>query len=241
MQESRLSPATVGYRGRKRRYILITIIAVPAIAAALIFAHQQHPYANSIVLNFDSYGNSSIDKTFVRIDTGAPHPKGIWVIKTDQSAPSKSNVLARLSNGESGSDYHMLIKSGGIYSNFQAEVKFKVVSGKQSVAGLVIRFQDTDRYFVLQADAKNHKFSLCRAQPGIILCTQDTTAYIPAGQWHSIVAQVAGAGGEPGVVGYLDGVRLIQRYDTNYMNGGQIGLWTKGDSTVYFDDLSVTY
>jgi hypothetical protein len=241
MQESRLSPATVGYRGRKRRYILITIIAVPAIAAALIFAHQQGPYANSILLNFDSYGNSSIGKTFVRIDTGTPQPKGIWVIKTDPSAPSKSNVLARLSNGESGSDYHMLIKSAGIYSSFQAEVKFKVVSGKQSFAGLVIRFQDTDRYFVLQADAKNHKFSLCRAQPGIILCTQDTTAYIASGQWHSIVAQVAGAGGEPGVVGYLDGIRLIQRYDTNYMNGGQIGLWTKGDSTVYFDDLSVSY
>ena len=27
----------------------------------------------------------------------------------------------------------------------------------------------------------------------------------------------------------------------SYMNGGQIGLWTKGDSTVYFDDLRYTY
>ena len=52
---------------------------------------------------------------------------------------------------------------------------------------------------------------------------------------------MAGAGGEPGIAGYLDGKRLLQRYDQNYMGGGQIGLWTKGDSNVYFDDLGVAY
>ena len=52
---------------------------------------------------------------------------------------------------------------------------------------------------------------------------------------------MAGAGGEPGIAGYLDGKRLLLRYDQNYMTGGQIGLWTKGDSTVYFDDLGVAY
>jgi hypothetical protein len=241
MQQSKLSPATVGYCGRRKRYILITIIAVPAIAGALIFASQQHPYGSSILLNFDSYGNNSIDKTFIRIDTGAPHSKGIWVIKTDPTAPTIPHILARLSDGESSSDYHMLIKRVGIYSNLQAGVKFKIISGEQSIAGLIIRFQDSDRYFILQADARNHKFSLCRAQPGIILCTQDKDAYLAMGQWHSIVAQVAGVGGEPGIVGYLDGIRLIQRYDQNYMTGGQIGLWTKGDTTVYFDDLEANY
>jgi hypothetical protein len=73
------------------------------------------------------------------------------------------------------------------------------------------------------------------------LCTQDSNANIATGQWHSIVAQVAGPGGEPAIAGYLDGVRLLQSYDANYMNGGQVGLWTKGDSTVYFDDLGVKY
>ncbi len=241
MQENRMPPTTVGFRGRRKRYIFITIIAVPAIAVALILAQQHHPYENTISLNFNSYTNSSIGKTFVPIDTGPPLPKGMWVIKTDSTAPSPPNVLARLSNGKPGPEYHMLVKAAGTYSNFAAEVKFKIISGEQSVAGLIIRFEDPEHYFVLQADAKSHQFSLCRAQPGIILCTQDTNANIATGQWHSIVAQVAGAGGEPGIVGYLDGVRLIQRYDTNYMSGGQVGLWTKGDSTVYFDDLGVKY
>jgi hypothetical protein len=57
------------------------------------------------------------------------------------------------------------------------------------------------------------------------------------GQWHSIRADVAGQG----IAGYLDGVRLIQRNDQNYMGGGPIGLFTKGDSNVYFHDLKVLY
>jgi len=29
--------------------------------------------------------------------------------------------------------------------------------------------------------------------------------------------------------------------DQNYSSGGSIGLWTNGDSNVYFDDLKVLY
>lgn len=231
------------YKGRKKRYIFAAIVAVPVILVAFFVAEQQHPYRNSKTWNFDSYPeNSSIPNTFVPIDTGGMQAKGTWAVKTDETAPSKPNVLARLSNNKTGSGYHMLIQAEGSYSNFEAGVKFKIISGReQQVAGIIVRFQDTNRYFVLQADAMNHRFSLCRAQPGIIVCTQDTYVSITTDQWHSITVQVAGAGGEPGIAGYLDGKRLLQRYDQNYMGGGQIGLWTKGDSTVYFDDLGVAH
>ncbi len=231
------------YEGRKKRYVIAAIVAVPIILVAFFVAEQQHPYRQSKTWNFDSYpDNSSIPNTFMQIDTGGTQAKGTWSVKTDETAPSKPNVLARLSNNNTGSGYHMLIVAEGVYSNFEAGVKFKIISGReQQVAGLIVRFQDTNRYFVLQADAMNHRFSLCRAQPGIILCTQDTDVSITVGQWHSITVQVAGAGGEPGIAGYLDGKRLLLRYDQNYMGGGQIGLWTKGDSTVYFDDLGVAY
>jgi hypothetical protein len=110
---------------------------------------------------------------------------------------------------------------------------------EQRAAGLIVRFQDVNHYFVLMADAMNHKFSLCKAQTGIqgLICTQDKDANITIGQWHSVRAVVAGQG----IAGYLDDVRLLQRNDQNYMGGGPIGLWTKGDSNVYFDNLKVIY
>ena len=89
------------------------------------------------------------------------------------------------------------------------------------------------------ADAMNHRFSLCRAQTGFegLVCIQDKDFNITIGQWHSIRAEVAG----PGIAGYLDGVRLLRMNDQNYSSGGSIGLWTNGDSNVYFDDLKVHY
>ena len=59
----------------------------------------------------------------------------------------------------------------------------------------------------------NHRFRCAEAGPGIILCTQDSNVSLTIGQWHSITVQVAGAGREPGVAGYLDGQRLLLRYD----------------------------
>ena len=54
--------------------------------------------------------------------------------------------------------------------------------------------------------------------------------------WHKITAQVSGQG----IAGYLDDKLLIQRYDQHYIMG-QIGLWVKGNSEAFFDDLEIRY
>jgi len=116
-------------------------------------------------------------------------------------------------------------------------VKFKIISGeKEQAAGLMFRFQDKDRYFVIVADAMNDRFSLCRAEPDKLICTQDERADIKNGQWYTITVHAAAQG----IAGYLDDKRLIQRYDQHYMRG-TVGLWTKGDTQVYFDDLKIDY
>ncbi len=237
--------------GKKRRYIIAAGFAVPIIIIAIYSAAQSDPYRNSKVWNFDSprentgmsCGAFCVTPTvpnFAFTDTGGPHEKGIWIVKSDETTPSKPNVLARLSSNQTGSGYHLAIAPEGAYSYFEASVKFKIISGQQQrAAGLIVRFQDVDHYFVLMADAMNHRFSLCRAQTGFqgLVCTQDKDVNITIGQWHSIRAEVAAQG----IAGYLDDVRLLQRNDQNYLSGGPIGLWTKGDSNVYFDDLKVLY
>lgn len=223
------------HHGRKKRYIFAAVVAVPIILFALYSAAQSNPYRNSKIMNFDSYQDNSTPNTFAF--TGGQQEKGTWVVKSDETAPSKPNVLARLSSNEKGSGYHIGIVPEGSYSNFEASVKFKIISGEQQSAGLVVRFQDINHYFVLVADATNHRFSLCRAQTDAVVCTQDTAADITNGQWHTIRAQVAAQG----IAGFLDDTRLLQRNDEHYLSGGQIGLWTKGDTSVYFDDLKVVY
>jgi len=235
---------------RKRRYIIAASVAVPIIIFALYSTAQSEPYRNSKIWNFVA------PKEKTGMSCGAycvvpPVPnfaftnmlgqqEGSWIVKPDETDPSKPEVLASLpSNEPAVGEYHFAIARGGAYSEFQASVKFKIISGEQRVAGLIVRFQDGNHYFVLMADAMNHKFSLCRAQTGFqgLVCTQDKDVNITMDQWHSISAEVAGQG----IAGYLDGVRLLQRNDQNYMGGGPIGLFTKGDSNVYFRDLKVIY
>jgi Domain of Unknown Function (DUF1080) len=227
------------YSGRKKRYIIASAVAIPIILGALYSAQQSGTYKNSKVWNFDSYSaNTSVSNLFASSDAAVPNGKGYWIIKPDDTAPSKPNVLARISNDATGSAYHLLIIPEGVYDNFEASVKFKILSGTvEQAAGLIIRFQDLNHYFVLRADALNDRFSLCRTQIGAIVCTQDKDVRITKDQWHTMTVRVAAQG----IAGDLDGMRLIQRNDQNYLSGGQIGFWAKGDSAVYFDDLKIAY
>jgi len=77
---------------------------------------------------------------------------------------------------------------------------------------------------------------LCRAEPAKLVCTQDVKVNITTGKWYTITAHASAQG----IAGYLDDKLLIQRYDQHYISG-QIGLWTKGHSVAYFDDLTVDY
>jgi len=229
------------YYGRKKRYIIAAAVALPIIFAAFYIA-LQGGYKNTEEWNFDSYpGNTSIPNVFASTDTGVLGGNGSWAIKSDQTAPSKPNVLARISGDGIGTGYHLLLIARGSYDSFDASVKFMIISGKEDeTAGLVFRFLDINHYFVLRADAMNNMFSLCRIQTGAVLCTQDVDVsylHLAKGQWHTIRAQVA----PPGIAGFLDGTRLVQRNDQNYLGGGQVGVLTKGDSNVHFDNLRINY
>jgi hypothetical protein len=164
--------------------------------------------------------------------------KGNWIIKSDPSPPSEPNVLARLPGNLSKSSFHILTMPDGVYSsNSKASLKVKIFSGdKDQAAGLIVRFQDENHYFVLVADALHQRFSLCRAEPERLLCTEDKDAVVTPGQWHTIAAQVSAQG----IAGYLDNNLLLQRYDQHYISG-EIGLWTKGNTDAYFDNLEIDY
>jgi hypothetical protein len=204
-------------------------------------ATQNSQYKNTRTLNFDSYPQGTLPSAFTSIPQG-PTTAGegaTWIVKKEDTAPSLPNVLAKLPD-QTNSGYGILTFKEGIYvTNFKASVKFKIVSkeeSEQAAAGLIVRLQDASHYFVLVADSANDRFSLCRSEPEKLICIQDVRIAISKGQWHTIAAQVSAQG----IAGYLDDKLLIQRYDQHYMTG-QIGLWTKGGSNTYFDDLKIEY
>lgn len=222
--------------GRKKRYAIASIVAIIGISFAYYNVIQTAPYKTTKEWNFDSYKNNTVPDGFSYLQTDAQ--PGFWIVKSDQSAPSKPNVLAKLTDNDTTFNYHLQLMPDGVEStNSETSVQIKINSGeKTQAAGLIVRFVDTKHYFVLVADATNKIFSLCRADPEKLLCLTDKQANVTADQWHTITADVSAQG----FAGYFDGKLLIQRYDQHYQNG-QLGLWTKNDTEAYFDDLKIKY
>jgi len=222
--------------GRKKRYAIASIVAIIGISFAYYNVIQTAPYKTTKEWNFDSYKNNTVPDGFLSLQTDAQ--PGFWIVKSDQSAPSKPNVLVKLTDNDTTFAYHIQLMPDGVEStNSETSVQIKINSSeKTQAAGLIVRFVDTKHYFVLVADAANKTFSLCRADPEKLLCLTDKQANVTADQWHTITVDVSAQG----FAGYFDGKLLIQRYDQHYQNG-QLGLWTKKDTAAYFDDLKIKY
>jgi hypothetical protein len=211
-------------------------VAIIGITFAFYNALQSAPYKSSKEWYFDSYQAGALPKNFSYVQTDTE--QGLWIIKSDLSAPSKPNVIAKLPSNDTGSTFHIqLMPDGIVKANYQASVDFKIISGGQAqAAGLVVRFEDKEQYFVLLADSMNNIFSLCKAEPGQLLCYAEKKVVIPSGQWHTIMAIVS----EEGIGGYLDGKLLLKLNNSHYLQG-QIGVLTKEDTEAYFDDLKMKY
>jgi hypothetical protein len=215
--------------------MIFAIITVIGVSVAGYNAIHSFNFTNSKDWNFDSYQNNAVPPDLAAMETD-PNP-GLWVIKADDSAPSPPNVLAKIP-GNDNSTYHIqIMPDSPTVTDADVSVKFKIVSGqKAEAAGLIVRFIDKSHYFVLMADAMNNRLSLCKSDIDFVVCNYEAPAQISVGQWHTLRASVSAEG----IGGYLDD-KLFIKANNQYYQNGEIGLWTKEDTTAYFDDLKMDY
>lgn len=156
---------------------------------------------------------------------------GRWAIEEMAGAPSGKRVIVQRAVDNA---FNVIVAPAGPYSDVDASVRFKPVSGREDASGgIVFRF-DEGRYYVIRANALENNFRLYYYDHGRY---QLATArvYPPSlGQWHTI--RVVAVGDR--IQGYLDGRLLIDHRDARYRSG-KVGLWTKADSVTAFDDLVI--
>jgi hypothetical protein len=220
--------------GRKKRIAIFAIITLIGISIAYYNSQVNSGYKNTKTWDFDLYQNGSIPQGFSEMSTDQ---KPSWLVKSDLSAPSRPNVLVKLTLNNTRDTHIQIIPDFPTINNANVTMKFKIVSGeKAKSAGMIIRFIDEKHYFVLMADSMNNRLSLCKQTPDYLICNYDKQVTITSGEWHTMKAIVS----SQGIAGFFDDQLLIKSNDHNYPNGN-IGLWTKKDTGVYFDDLKVEY
>ena len=168
-----------------------------------------------------------------------------WEIVSDESAPTRPNVLAQLSSEPARAQFPLAVFEGASFEDGEIEVKFKPVSGDVDRAGGVVwRYRDEDNYYIVRANALEDNVVLYKVEEGkrTSLAPEGTAAgtygvdrEVPAGHWSALKVVVEG----PRFTVFFDGEKLFEVEDGTFTGAGRVGLWTKADSVTYFDDFEV--
>ena len=179
---------------------------------------------------FDNMALQRFDFESAGVD-GWTTVEGTWAVEEMDGAPSGRKVLVQRATGNA---FNVIVASPGPFSDVDASVKFKPMSGREDASGgLVVRF-DGGWYYVVRANAREDNVRLYHFDGER---HQLATAGVKSpnlGQWHLLRVLAVG----DHLQAWLDGQLLLDHRDTR-SRVGRVGLWTKADSITAFDDLSI--
>ena len=123
------------------------------------------------------------------------------------------------------------------FTNGEISVRFEGISGKiDQGAGILFNLKPNGDYLTVRANCLENNLVLWKFENGkrsSVKWIRNTPT--PSRQWHDLKIRIAGTK----VEGYLDG-KLYLEHTLPQPVSGKVGLWSKADSHVYFDDYTVT-
>jgi hypothetical protein len=129
-----------------------------------------------------------------------------------------------------------ILKSVEDFREGEISLRFEGVSGRiDQAAGIIFNVKPNGDYLILRANCLENNLVLFKYEHGKrsqIKWIRNTPT--PSRQWHDLRLEVSGKH----VKGYLDGKPYLE-YDLPGPVSGKIGVWSKADSVVYFDDYRV--
>ncbi len=117
-------------------------------------------------------------------------------------------------------------------------VKFKGISGRiDQAAGIAFNIKQNGDYLVVRANPLENNMVLFKMERGRRSSVQwIRNAKAPSKVWHTLKVIIS----KNNIKGYLNG-KLYINYNYKENIEGKIGLWSKADSYVFFDDFKITY
>jgi hypothetical protein len=132
---------------------------------------------------------------------------------------------------------YTVLKDVTDFRNGELSVRFEGISGRiDQGAGILFNLKTNGDYLTVRANALENNLVLWKFEKGkrsSVKWVRNTPT--ATRQWHDLKVQING----PKVVGYLDGKLYLEHVLSEPVTG-RIGLWSKADSHVYFDDFTVT-
>ena len=228
----------------KQRFlaILLAALAGPALAAPMVQGFDSETVGAEPKAFAAAVGN------WVVVDDGGNKRLSVNGAKWAQGQPSAG--LADKARALYGERYAEFLDNVQSYAYFPIAVmnevadfregtitvRFKGVDGRiDQAAGILFNVQPNGDYLTLRANPLEDNLVLWQYVKGkrsSVKWIRNTPT--PSGQWHELKLTVKGKQ----VEGWMNG-KLLLTHELPKPVSGRVGLWSKADSVVYFDDYRV--
>jgi hypothetical protein len=132
---------------------------------------------------------------------------------------------------------YVVAKDVNDFRNGEISVRFEGISGRiDQGAGILFNLKPNGDYLTVRANPLENNLVLWKFEKGrrsSVKWIRDTPT--PTRQWHDLKVRIDGAK----IEATLDGKRYLEHTWSEPVSG-RIGLWSKADSHMYFDDYTVT-
>ena len=180
----------------------------------------------------DVVGGPPAGFAFARTGGGAP---GAWVVRQDASSPG-NRLLVQESTDPTDYRFPLAIVEQGLYKDVTLSVRARPVSGRVDQGfGLVWRYRDAGNYYITRCNADEDNCTIYHTVNGQRRPFQNRSIKVAKGTWHTLRLQTEG----DHFIVWFDGNKVLDARDGTFSNAGRVGLWTKADSVIEFDDFSI--
>jgi hypothetical protein len=158
-----------------------------------------------------------------------------WQVLSDDTAPG-GKVIAETSRDTADYRFPICVLDDVTAKDVAVSVRFKAVAGEvDQAAGLLVRGQDQNNFYVARANALEANVRLYKVTDGVRRQIAGRNIEVPSGAWQSLRLEVAG----DTLTVAFNGERIIETRDATFPQAGKVGLWTNADSLTHFADLTI--
>jgi len=211
---------------------LKTAAAAALTMAGAAFGQQAATGPRTFTFDGDAVGAAPAGFEFARTGGGA---EGRWVVEADKEKPA-NHVLTQSSADPTDNRFPLAVVKDGTYKDVTLSVRARPISGKVDQGfGLVWRYRDASNYYVTRCNADEDNCTIYHVVRGSRRAFQNKSVKVATNTWHTLRVEAAG---NHFVVTY-DGQKVLDATDDTFKDSGKVGLWTKADSVIQFDDLAL--
>ncbi len=188
---------------------------------------------DKIEFNFNKYEPGRLPSNWKSEKTGRGK-NGKWLILHDKQ--EKKNVLAQVSKQNLGNHFNLVVIENTRFSDVKIKMNLKMMDGQEELAGgPVWRYQNANNYYVCLADPLKERLRVYKVINGEKrLIISKSAGKIEAHEWEKLKVEHK----KDKISCWFDEKKYIEIRDNTFLSG-KVGLCTKADAVVYFDNVSV--